>query len=377
MVTLTQIKSLIRKDLLQLLHNKSYINGTIIFTILVDLLWPCLLTFQVSDVAVSVVDHDQSILSSKIVKDLQQAEQFTFEGLYALHEDALSAMYEGRVDCILEIPAGFENGLERKVMGQDSSLQRMHLTTNAINTTKAIPVTQYVTECVAQTIRNHAKENAITISQASDNITVTKAYNPFNDYKRVMLPIIILNILLSFNTPARLMANEYEYGTIDQINVSPVKPLSLMTSKVITSLIIGLIVTFLTALSLWLVYGFIPKGSLLLILLAIALYIISASGMVLIICNFLNNGAQMILCSSIISVYAQMTSGYFTPLECTAEWVQWFSHIFPTRYVITILRSVSLKGAGIADLGLEFICLVGLSLLYFLISVLTYRKSHL
>lgn len=376
MAALIQIKSLVRKDLLQLLHNKSFVYGILFFTIFLDLLWPCLLTFQVQGIAVSVVDHDQSVLSSGIVRDLRQAGQFSFDDVYATHEDAFSAMYEGRVDCILEIPSGFEKGLAGKVMGQAASLPRVHLTTNAINTTKAIPATQYVTGCVSQTIRNYAKDKGLTVSQASDSITVTNAYNPFNDYKRVMLPVIILNILLCFNTPARLMSNEYEYGTIDQINVSPMKTLPLMASKVISSLVACLAVICLSTGSLWLLYGFMPKGSILLMLLAVSLFIISVSGLTLILCNCLSNGAQMIMYSSILSLFAQITSGYYTPLECMAEWVQWLSHIFPTRYVITILRNVSLKGAGIADLGLEFMSLAVLSLAYFFISVLTYRKSH-
>ena len=376
MAALTQIKSLVRKDLRQLLHNKSYVNGILVFTILLGLLYPSLLTFQVRDIAVSVVDHDQSALSSMIVSDLQQSEQFSFYGLYATHEDALSAMYEGRVDCILEIPSGFENSLGRKAMGYAATLSRMQITANAINTTKAVPATQYVKGCVAQTIRNYTRNEGLTISQASGDITVTNAYNPYNDYKRVMLPIIILNILLCFNTPARLMSNEYEYGTIDQINVSPMKTLPLMASKVISSLVACLAVICLSTGSLWLLYGFMPKGSILLMLLAVSLFIISVSGLTLILCNCLSNGAQMIMYSSILSLFAQITSGYYTPLECMAEWVQWLSHIFPTRYVITILRNVSLKGAGIADLGLEFMSLAVLSLAYFFISVLTYRKSH-
>lgn len=369
MAALTQIKSLVRKDLRQLLHNKSYVNGILVFTILLGLLYPSLLTFQVRDIAVSVVDHDQSALSSMIVSDLQQSEQFSFYGLYATHEDALSAMYEGRVDCILEIPSGFENSLGRKAMGYAATLSRMQITANAINTTKAVPATQYVKGCVAQTIRNYTRNEGLTISQASGDITVTNAYNPYNDYKRVMLPIIILNILLCFNTPARLMSNEHEYGTIDQINVSPMNTLSLMASKVISSLIAGLVVIVLSAVSLWLVYGFMPKGSILLMMLAITLFIISAAGITLVLCNCLNKGSKMIMYSSILSLFAQIAGGYYTPFECMAEWVQWASYIFPTRYAITILRSVSLKGAGLADLGLEFICLAGLSILYFVISV--------
>lgn len=376
MAALTRIIALVRKDLLQLLHNKSFVNGILVFTILLNLAYPCLLTFQVRDIAVSVVDHDRSTLSSRIVRDLSQAGQFSFDGVYATHEDALSAMYGGRVDCILEIPPDFENSLGRRAMVQTASLPRMHLTTNAINTTKAIPATQCVTGCAAQTIRNFAQDKGLTVSQPSDNITVTNAYNPFNDYKRVMLPIIILNILFCFNTPARLMSNEHEYGTIDQINVSPMNTLSLMASKVITSLVVCLAVICLSTVSLWLVYGFMPEGSILLMLLAISLFIIGVSGMTLILCNCLNNGAQMIMYSSILSLFAQIASGYYTPLECMAGWVQWASHIFPTRYVVAILRNISLKGAGFADLALEFICLSGLSLLYFFISVLTYRKSR-
>ena len=283
MAALTQIISLVRKDLVQLLHNKSYVNGILIFTILLGLLYPSLLSFQVRDISVSVVDHDQSVLSSEIVRDLRQAEQFSFYGLYATHEEAFSAMYEGRVDCIVEIPSGFESGLVRKVVGQAASLPRMNISTNSINTTKAIPATQYVKGCVARTIRNYAQDKGLTISQASDNVTVSNAYNHENDYKRVMLPIIILNILLCFNTPARLMANEYEYGTIDQINVSPMNTLSLMTSKVISNLITCLVVICLSAVSLWLVYGFMPKGNIFLMLLAIVFFIIGTSGMTLIL----------------------------------------------------------------------------------------------
>lgn len=372
---MTTIRSMVRKDLSQFLHNKSFLITTLV-TILFNLLLPNILTFQVRNVNIAVVVHDQSELTNHILQDIVYTSDFVLSGQCATYEEALSLVKDGKADCIIEIPENFERDFLHQALGRSDARPRIQISANAINTTKVLAATQSIAGSIATSLANYAKKKGAAIKRNETFITTQNLYNPSFDYKLLMLPVMFISITFVFNTATRLITNELQYGTIDQINVSPMSRFAFMTSKLITCYIVSMIGILVSMVLLWVVYGFIPHGNFLLILLALTLYVFCCSSIALMLCNMLSNASQMVLFSSVFSLLAMMMSGYVTPLECVAGWLQPLSYFLPTRYVIIILRNVALKSSDIVDLSGNFIPLSLLTFGFFMCAILSFRKSR-
>lgn len=366
---------MIRKDLSQFLHNRAFVITGIV-TVFFNLLFPQLFSFQVRDVSIAAVVHDNSELTSRILQDIVHTNDFVLTAQCATYEEALSLIKSGDADCIIEVPRNFERDFLHKALGTSPTMPRIQVSANAIVTTKVLAATQGIAGSIATSLARYASSKGAVVKSTGSLITTRSLYNPASDYKLLMLPVVFIGIVFVFSTSTRLITNELQYGTIDQINVSPMSRLSFMTSKVTTGYIISMTNILSSMLLLWLVYGFRPHGSILLILLALSLYVTCCISIALTICNVLGNASQMVLLTSVFALIAMMMSGFMTPLECMAEWLQPTSYLLPTRYVITILRSVALKGSDILDLASNLIPLILLTVLAFTCAVLTFRKSR-
>lgn len=375
MAQITAIRSMIRKDMSQFLHNKAFVITGIV-TIFFNLLFPQLFSFQVRDVKIAAVVHDNSELSNTILKDIEYANDFVLTAQCATYDEALSLVKSDNADCIIEIPENFERDFLRSSIGTNKTMPRIQVSANAIITTKVLAASQGIAGSIATSLSSYAKNKGVIVKRNDSFITAQNLYNPSSDYKLLMLPVVFLGIIFVFSTSTRLITNELQYGTIDQINVSPMSRLSFMTSKVVTGYVISMMSIIPSMTLLWLVYSFRPQGSILLILSALSLYVICCINVALTICNLLSNASQMVLFTSVFALIAMMMSGFMTPLECIAEWLQPISYIMPTRYVITILRSVALKGSELTDLATCFIPLSILTVATFCCAVVTLKKSR-
>ena len=372
---MTTIRSMVRKDLSQFLHNKAFIITSVV-TLFFNFLLPNIITFQVRNVNITVVVHEQSELSNRILRDIVYTSDFVLTGQCATYNEALSLVKDGKADCIIEIPEHFERDFLHQSLGRKDARPRIQISANAINTTKVLAATQSITGSIATSLANYAKDRGVAVKRSDSFITTQNLYNPSFDYKLLMLPVMFIVIIFVFNTATRLVTNELQYGTIDQINVSPMSRFSYMTSKLITCYIVSMVNIIANMIGLWVIYGFMPHGSLMLIMLALTLYVLCCGSLALMLCNMLSNASQMVLISSLFSLLAMMMSGYITPLECIADWLQPVSYILPTRYVIIILRNVALKGSDIYDLASNFIPLAMLTVLFYTCSIFSFRKSR-
>lgn len=375
MAQIVPIFSMIRKDMSQLLHNKSFMISAVM-TIIFSLLLPNIFTFQVRNVHIAIVSHDESELSRNIVQDIIYTSDFILEAQCATYDQALSLVKDGKVDCIIEIPENFERDFVHKSLGMNGAEPQIQISANAVNSTKVIAASQSIVGSILKSLKDYASDRGVVYKGFDSFITTQNFYNPSSDYKRFMLPVIYISIAFVFNLAIRLYTNELQYGTIDQIYVSPMNRFAVTISKLATCYIVSMINILTCLVTLWLTYSFMPNGNFLLMLLGLSLYVICCGSMSLMLCNLLSNASQMVLFSSVVSLIAMMISGFVTPLESVAEWIQPLSYAFPTRYVIIILRNVALKGADFADLKYEFAGLTIVTLIFFTITLLTSKRSR-
>ena len=360
---------LIQKEFLQIKRNSFLPKLIIAFPILVMLLMPLIMTMDVRNVNVAIVDLDRSAVSRRIASHIKASEYLTLSQATAEYPIAMDAMEQGCVDVIVQIPAGFERDMTV------TKPERISITANAVNATKGGMGMQYVVQTIARTLVELRGEKSP--EKLSELVTIENRYNPTLNYRHYMIPalMIILFILICGFLPALSIVGEKESGSIEQINVTPVSRFTFTLSKLVPYWIIGFFVLSIAILVARWVYGLVPVGSVGVIYLGALLFILTISGFSLTISNFSDTMQQTMFVMFFFIMIFMLMSGLLTPVDSMPLWAQRFTLILPPRYFIEILRSVYLKGTTIAELWLNFVALGIFALLFNALAAITYKKQ--
>ncbi|WP_300502515.1 ABC transporter permease [uncultured Duncaniella sp.] len=356
---------LLRKEFILFRKNKFLPKIAFIFPCMVILVIPLVATMDVKHVGVTIVSRDNSKLTSDIIADLE-ASPFFSVSLENTYDKALDHIEGGTTDVILEIPSDFQKNLETC----DNTMP--HIRANGVNGTKGTLGAKYVTESVMRTI---AEFRGVDIP---DTTTISYLYNPTLEYRNYMIPalMIMLLIMICGFLPALNLVSEKETGTIEQMNVTPVKTYIFVLSKVIPYWIIGIIDISLAMLIAFIIYGLTPAGSLLAIYLAALLFIFVMSGIGIIIANFSSKMSQSMFLMLFVVLLCVLMSGLLTPISSMPDWAQYSTYALPPRYFIEIMRSVYLKATAISDLEAQYAALLGFAIIINSMAALTYKKQR-
>ena len=360
---------LIQKEFLQIKRNSFLPKLIIAFPILVMLLMPLIMTMDVRNVNVAIVDLDRSTVSRRIASHINASEYLSLTRITAEYQIAMDAMEQGGVDVIVQIPAGFERDMAV------AKPERISITANAVNATKGGMGMQYIVQTIARTLVELRGEKSP--EKLSELVTIQNRYNPTLNYRHYMIPalMIILFILVCGFLPALSIVGEKESGSIEQINVTPVSRFTFTLSKLVPYWIIGLFVLSIAILVARWVYGLVPVGSVGAIYFGALLFILTISGFSLTISNFSDTMQQTMFVMFFFIMIFMLMSGLLTPVDSMPLWAQRFTLILPPRYFVEILRSVYLKGTTIAELWENFVALGIFALLFNILAAITYKKQ--
>lgn len=360
---------LVQKEFLQIRRNSFLPRLIIAFPILVMLLMPLIMTMDVRNVNVAVVDLDRSTTSRRISSHIDASKYLTLTKTSSEYILAMEALEQGVVDIIVQIPANFERDMTV------ATPKSISITANAVNATKGGMGMQYIVQTIARTLTELNSEKSP--AKLSEIVTIENRYNPTLNYRHYMIPalMIILFILICGFLPALSIVGEKECGTIEQINVTPVSRFTFTLSKLVPYWIIGLFVVTVAMIVARLAYGLVPVGSVGAIYLGAILFILTISGFSLTIANFSETMQQTMFVMFFFIMIFMLMSGLLTPVDSMPLWAQKFTTILPPKYYIEILRSVYLKGTTVAELWINFTALGIFALIFNTLAALTYKKQ--
>ena len=360
---------LVQKEFLQIRRNSFLPRLIIAFPILVMLLMPLIMTMDVRQVNVAVVDLDRSTTSRRIASHINASEYLTLAQTSAEYPLAMEVLEQGAVDVIVQIPDNFERDMTV------ATPECISITANAVNATKGGMGMLYVVQTIARTLAELRGEKSP--AKLSELVTIENRYNPTLNYRHYMIPalMIILFILICGFLPALSIVGEKESGTIEQINVTPISRFMFILSKLVPYWIIGLFVVTVAMLVARLVYGLAPVGSIGAIYFGALLFILTISGFSLTIANFSETMQQTMFVMFFFIMTFMLMSGLLTPIDSMPVWAQRFTLILPPRYYVEILRSVYLKGTTIAELWTNYAALGIFAIIFNTLAALTYKKQ--
>ncbi|HEX6177613.1 MAG TPA: ABC transporter permease, partial [Thermoanaerobaculia bacterium] len=201
-------------------------------------------------------------------------------------------------------------------------------------------------------------------------------YNPTQNYKHYMVPGILVALVTLIGTllASQNIAREKELGTLEQLNVTPITRGEFIAAKLLPFWVLGLVVLGLGLIAGRLAFDIPIRGSLLLLFVAAAIYLLVALAIGLLISTVVETQQQaMFVTFFVVNIYL-LLSGLFTPIDSMAPWVKVVSQVNPVRHFVTISRAILVKGAGVVEVAQPLIILSVYAVVMITIAVSVYRK---
>jgi ABC-2 type transport system permease protein len=250
---------------------------------------------------------------------------------------------------------------------------------DAINSTVAGLINAYSSSIIIN-YNQHLRADMISISSPVHvkqiKVNTSYWYNPEMNYKTFMLPgiLVILVTTIAMILTAINLVREKEMGTIEQINVTPIKKHHFLIGKLLPFWIIALFeLAFGLVLGRFL-YQVPLLGSISVLFLFAAIYILVALGIGLLISTMANNQQQVMFIAFFFLIVFILMSGIFTPIESMPLWAQKVNIINPFSYFMKAIRMIMLKGSGFIHVSREIISLSVYAIIVLGLATWRYRK---
>lgn len=369
------LRYILQKEFLQIFRDKTILAMMFVMPTVQLIVIPLAMNFEVKHINISVVDNDHSTLSQRLIAKIGASGYFTFTRSPASYNKALHQIETGEADLIMEIPAGFERNLIRE------GRQEIALSVDGINATKAMLGAAYLNSVIADFTGN-MPINSMHMARsyaapAVIDITYANWFNPLAEYKYYIVPgiLVLLLTLIGGFVSALNIVKEKESGTIEQINVTPIKKWQFLLGKLIPFWVIGMIVFTLGLVVSWLVYDIFPEGSLFVLYLFASVYLIALLGFGLLISTYSSNQLQAMFIAFFFMMIFVLMSGLFTSVESMPAWARLLANLTPITHFIKVIRMIVLKGSGFWDIGIEFLYMILFALVLNSWAIWNYRKT--
>lgn len=340
------------------------------------LILPLAADYEVKNIKIAIVDSDRSSYSQKLISKITASGYFRLSGYTDSFDDAYKLIESDKADLVLEIPSGFERNLVRE------SEEKLFIAVNAINGSKAGLGGSYL----AQIIRRYNDEIRLEwIEEERFNlmpaisIATSNWFNPHLNYNFFMVPgiLAVLVTMIGGYMTALNIVKEKEVGTIEQINVTPIKKHHFILGKLIPFWIIGMgIFSVGLGVIAFLVYDIVPQGDILLLYLFLSVYLLAVLGFGMLISTFADTQQQAMSIAFFFIMIFMLMSGLFTPIDSMPAWARLIAYLNPVTYFIDVMRMIVLKGSDFHDVKYHLLKVVGFAVVLNGWAILNYKKTN-
>ncbi|MEN9908115.1 MAG: hypothetical protein RLZZ540_1264 [Bacteroidota bacterium] len=368
---------IIQKEFRQIFRNKAMLPILFILPFVQLLILSNAASFEVKNIRFSYIDQDHSKASRELITKFESSNYFNIIENFSSKKEANLQMQKGKVDVILEIPNHFERNL---LTDKKTSLS---VSINAIDGAAAGIENVYINQIIGsynQKIRSQLYQyNDANFVPPQSIISIPSFwYNNTLNYKTLMVPgiLVLLVTMLSLFLSAMNIVREKEIGTLEQINVTPIKKHQFIIGKLFPFWVLGLLILTVGLIIAKLVFSIPMLGSVGLIYFFTSVYLLVILGIGLLVSNYTETQQQAMFIAWFFTVIFILMSGLFTPIESMPNWAQQITLFNPIRYFVEIIRMVMLKGATFSDIAKPFSIIVFYAVVINGLAVWSYKKTN-
>ncbi len=369
------IRIILKKEFKQIFRNKVMLPIIFVMPIAQLLILVHAATFEMKNIRLAVVDGDRSSTSRDLIRKFEGSPFYEVKGIVPSVKHGEKMLVDDEAHAILRIPPDFEQLLINEGNAQ------LQLILNAIDG-QAAGLTQAYTQNIILDFNQSVIvdwQKLITKPVQITRIETTYQfwYNPELNYSTFMVPgiLVLLVTIIGMFLSGMNLVREKEIGTIEQLNVTPIKKYQFIIGKLVPFWIIALF-ELAFGLTIGLLLFEIPVlGSVFLLFFAAGIYLLVILGIGLLISTMVDTQQQSMFISWFLAMVFILMSGLFTSIESMPMWAQWLTKINPIAYFIKITRMILLKGSGFTDIQLDLLKLFVFSFLIISLAVFRYKKT--
>lgn len=364
---------ILQKEFRQIFRDKTILRMMFMMPIIQLILIPLAADYEIKHLSISVIDQDHSSYSRRLISKITSSDYFRLVQYDNDYSKALDNVGKGKSDLVLTIPAHFERDLIKE------NAAKLALAADASNNVKAGLGSSYAVQMIAD-FNNEIREEWIQLPKFVDipqiQITTANWYNPHIDYHLFMVPgilAILVTMVGSFLASLNIVS-EKEKGTIEQINVTPIKKYEFILGKLIPFWILGMITMTIGMAIAFIIFKIIPNSSYSTIYIFSATYLLAVLGIGLLISTVSDSQQQATLFAFFFMMIFVLMSGLYTPIESMPDWARYIANCNPPMYFVRVIRAVFIKGSSFTDLLPDFLKIIGFAIFFNGLAIFNYRK---
>jgi ABC-2 type transport system permease protein len=372
-----RILELLIKEFHELRRDRSARFRLLVPPIVQMLLFGYAATFEVFNVSTAVLDQDRSRESRELTAAFTNSSRFRITTVANTRAEVRDAVERSDAQLGIVLPPGFAELLRK---GQTSPIQ---ILVDGTNSNTALIALGYVGQIAGSFGEGYALDLAQRTGRALGRPLVHVVmeerywYNPNLNSRWFFVPGVIgtLTLITIVNLTAFAIVREREVGTLEQILVTPIRPVEFIIGKTLPFFLIGLLVVSIAAGvgTFW--FGVPFNGNPLVLLLGTCLFLLTTLAIGLLISTLCMTQQQAFASNFFVLNPMFILSGFSFPISSMPDALQWLTYLDPLRYYLVIIRGTYLKAVGMDVLWPQMLALAALGFGLLVIAVLRFRKS--
>jgi ABC-2 type transport system permease protein len=374
---LARLRQMLIKEFIQVLRDKRTRIILIVPPIVQMLVFGYAATYEIRHVPTAVLDLDHSQESRDLVSRFTSSPYFDVQRQLTDARELRVLIDDGKATIGLEIHAGFAQKLRK---GETAPLQ---VIVDATNSNTALIASGYVNQIALGFAGDYQQDRLGRIApQFLEQIPSVELeqrpwFNVNLSSRWFFVPGVIgsLTLVLVITLTAFAVVREREIGTLEQIMVTPIRPVEFILGKTLPFFLIGLFDVSLIATvgTFWFQVPF--RGHISVLLIGAVLFLICMLGVGLLISTISSTQQQAMVTAFFFIMPAIVFSGFGFPIATMPQWLQYCTYASPLRYFLIVLRSVYLKGVGMDILWPQMAAMGVLGFGLLTIAILRFHKA--
>jgi len=341
-------------------------------------------SLDVENGRIAWMDLDRTSTSRGLLAAFEGSRYFRVTAMLTRESEVRDLLDRGKVQAVVRVLPGFGREIQR---GQMAAVQ---ILVEGSNSNTASIISNYATKTVfAYASRMLAQQRAdqlvgrsaavggpVSLSLPTLAVRSRVWFNPNLQSRNYFVPGVVVNIiaLVTIMLTAMSIVREKEIGTMEQLMVTPIRPVELMLGKVLPFALVGILEVILVTVAALLVFHIPFRGSSLLLLGCATLFLLTTLGSGLFLSTISQTQQQAMMASFLFFMPAFMLSGFAFPIHNMPLAIQYLTYVNPLRYFVEIVRGIFLKGTGVSILWPQMLALTAIGLAVLGLSSLRFRK---
>ncbi|MEW9668511.1 ABC transporter permease [Ammoniphilus sp. 3BR4] len=367
--------AIMRKEIVHIRRDPPSIAIALVMPIMMILLFGYAVNTDVDHLPTAVWDQDRSLHSRELIQQFINTEYYDYVYQANGYQELQNLMDEGKIKVALVIPSNYAKNLDT---GKEAKLQLLFDGADPNAARTALANAQLIVQNKSSSIQlQKLEKQGLGPLELPLSLEPRVLYNPNMESLVFNIPALIGLIMQNVTAilTAFSLVREKERGTMEQLSVTPIRPIELIIGKLLPYVGVGIIsfsIVLLTGVA-W--FGVPVKGSIPLLLLLSALFLVTTLAIGMLISAVAKTQLQAMQMAFAIILPSVLLSGFMFPRETMPTLIQWMGGAIPLTYFLEILRGIFLKGISLEQLWEETLILSGFTFLICIIAILKFRKT--